>query len=129
MGVEFDWLDTEKTIMQFTASPPWNWKDYYRAVKIAAFRMHNLGHQVDIILDLRRSNVLPAGAIGHLRGVGKPTHQNMTGRAVIVGVPLEIEQNLTPGGERVLRLGSQTVYFADSDIEALTLLHQARVDK
>lgn len=124
MSVEFDWLDSEKTIMCYTARPPWNWKDYYRAVKISAFKMNNLGHQVDVVLDLHGSPSLPAGAVGHLRGVGKPTQASLSGKAVILGCPGDVEEQITRGKMRMLQTGNQTIYFTDSLEEAIALLHQ-----
>ena len=129
MGVDFDWLDEDKTIMRYVATSPWNWKDYYRAIKISAFRMHNLDHQVDVILDLRQSEKLPAGAVGHLRGFGKPPHKVVSGRAVILGVPPEIEQNLTGETGRILNMGSHTIYFADDEKEAIDLVKKARMEQ
>ncbi|GAB4512549.1 MAG: hypothetical protein OHK0046_12250 [Anaerolineae bacterium] len=127
MPVEFHWHDdSTRSILIFTTEDPWNWNDFHKAVRMSLFSLHRLGHAVDTILDLRQSTRTPAGAVGHLRSVGKPTTPLISGRAAVVGLDAETEKSLLAGSKtRVLHLEKQTIYFVDTLDEALAHLTDA----
>jgi hypothetical protein len=125
MAVNFKWDNEEKTVVRYVAEGDWNWKDYHHAVRVASFAMHRIEHDVDVILDLTRTDKTPSGAVAHLRSVGKPQSPCMTGRAVVIGLDPATETKILAGrDERVLPLPTQTLYFVDTEAEAQTLLQR-----
>lgn len=122
MGVSYDWYDDSQTVMVYTAEGDWNWNDYHKAVRMSLFSLHGLEHPVDMLLDLRGTDKTPAGAVAHLRSVGKRLHDNLSGRAVIVGLDDATARQLVGAGARMLQFGEQTLYFADTPDEAIALL-------
>lgn len=121
MPVEFRWDNDEKTIMRYVAQGAWNWNEFHKNMRRSTLWFDQVNHPVDVIVDLRGGNRLPAGAIGHLRSIGTKTHGNSTGRAVILGVDADIQRKLGAVNgvyhdhERLLR-------FADSDEEAYRVI-------
>lgn len=122
MGVEFRWDDDAKTLLRYVALGAWNWTDFHRAVRVATFALYNAGETVDVVFDLRGGHRLPAGAVGHLRTVGKKVHPRLSGRAAIIGLDAETRRQLAPDGSPLLALGDQRIYFAEDDAHALALL-------
>lgn len=123
MGVEFKWDNDARTRLRYVVAGAWNWTEFHRAVRVSIFALYNAGEAVDVILDLRGGDRLPAGAVGHLRTVGKKTHAKLTGRAVVIGLDEATIRQLIPGGGRVLVLGEQRIHFVADDAEALAVLN------
>ncbi len=122
MGFRFAWND-DRTLMRYIAEGDWNWNDYHKIVRASLFSLHNLGHSVDVIIDLRGGSRVPAGAQAHIRSFGKRQQPNLSGRAVVIGLDPAVEAQILGGAEsRVLHVDDQTIFFADNDNEALALL-------
>lgn len=126
MGVSYTWDDDAKTTLRYTATDPWNWNDYHKAVRMAAFSLHGLEHPVDVIFDLSATATLPGGALAHLRTVGRRSHDALSGRVVIVNLPPDVRDQLAGAGQRDLQLDDRTLYFVDDNAEATTLLKRLR---
>jgi|SRR5690606_450614 len=109
MPFDFRWDNDDKTIMRYVASGAWNWNEFHKNMRRSTLWFDQVSHPVDVIVDLRGGNKLPAGAIGHLRSLGTKIHANSTGRAVILGVDAETQRKLGAvdgvydDGERQLR--------------------------
>lgn len=123
MSIDFQWDNDEKTVIRYRASGRWNWNDFYKNVNRSLLRFDEVSHPVDVIIDLRGGDRLPAGAVGHLRSIGSKAHANSTGRAVILGVDAETQHRLGAvdgmyqDSERLLR-------FVDSDDAAYRVLQE-----
>lgn len=127
MGMRFEWDDEEKTVIRYVAEGDWNWTDFHRSVRVALFALHNLGHPVDTILDLSQSTKTPGGAIAHIRSVGKPQNEYISGRAIVIGLDSQTETNLLAGQpDRALSFGEQTIHFVDDEQQAQALLEKWR---
>lgn len=123
MGMRFEWDDDEKTVIRYVAEGTWNWTDFHRSVRVSLFALHKLGHPVDTILDLTHSAKTPGGAIAHIRSVGKPQQEHISGRAIVIGLDAETETKLLAGQpERMLRFGEQTIHFVDDEQQAQAIL-------
>ena len=94
MPFDFRWDNDEKTVMRYVAEGLWNWNEFHKNMRRSTLWFDQVSHPVDVIVDLRGGDRLPAGAIGHLRSLGTKTHANSTGRAVILGVDGETQRKL-----------------------------------
>lgn len=120
MGFRYHWDNDEHTILRYTAEPPWNWNDYHKTVRMASFSLHNLGHPVDVVIDLRQTQQLPGGAVAHVRTFGKRLHPNLSGRVVVIGLDEAVVRQVAQDG--VLQIEDQTVYFVKDEAEADTII-------
>lgn len=120
MGFTYDWDDDAQTILRYTAEPEWNWNDYHKTVRAASFSLYNLDHTVDVVIDLRQTRRLPAGAVAHVRTFGKRLHPNLSGRVVVIGLDEAIIGQIAQDG--VLQVGEQAVYFVNTEDEADTII-------
>ncbi|NJO84505.1 MAG: hypothetical protein HC828_18190 [Blastochloris sp.] len=116
MTIEVAWADDDRTIMCCTMAGAWNWADFHRHYRRAGLRYDDAGGEVDVIFDFR-GGPLPAGAIGHLRSLGRPIHPNAAPRAVLVGVPDEVRERISGAG-RTYQDAERTLYFAADDADA-----------
>jgi hypothetical protein len=121
MPVEFDWDDDSQTTLRFTASPPWNWNDFHKAMRRAAFWLDTVDHDVDILIDLRHSGKLPAGALGHVRSLGVSIHPNSHDRVVIIGLDDSVAGPLG-GADRVYQDSARLIRFVTTDEEARAVI-------
>ena len=128
MGFTYTWDDPDNlSVMRFTATDPWTWNDYHKAVRMALFTLHNHPQPVDLIIDLSPATRLPGGALAHVRSFGKRLNPSMTGRVIVIGLDAEIEARLRAGrDERVLQMQDRTIYFADDEAAAQAILSQLR---
>lgn len=126
MPVRFAWDDPErKTILRYLIEGDWNWKDYHNAVRMSLFALHGLDHDVDVVIDMRGSDKLPAGAAAHIHSFGKRGNPRLTGRAIVIGLDADFVQGfLGQSTERILQTGDQTVHFVDDEDAAQALLSQ-----
>ncbi len=124
MPVRFEWHDDSKRAMRYIAEGQWNWKDYHRAVRAAAFSLTAVEHPVDSVIDLRGSArpALSAGASAHVRSFGRATSACLTGRAAVIGLPAAEADRLGLSPERRLGTSDGYVQFVESDMELAQLL-------
>lgn len=125
MPVEFAWDNDEKTIVRVVAVMPWNWNDFHKAMRRASFLLDTVHHDVDLLIDLRQSSRLPAGALGHIRSLGAAIHPNHPDRAVILGLDASIAGPLG-GDDRAYSDGTRLLRFVESDDEARSVIEAWR---
>ncbi|HLV34584.1 MAG TPA: hypothetical protein VKY59_05715 [Spirillospora sp.] len=123
MPVEFAWDNDEKTVVRVVATMPWNWNDFHKAMRRASFLLDTVQHDVDLLIDLRQSVKLPAGALGHIRSLGAAIHPNNPDRAAILGLDKSIAGPLG-GDEGSYSDGTRLLRFVDTDEEARAILEQ-----
>lgn len=132
MPVDFKWLDEGKTLLRFTASGAWTWKDLHRVLTLASTTLtfNKVAHAVDFILDLGGGDRVPAGAMAHLRSLAKPLNVNTPPRLIVIGIDAET-QRLVGAVEGVYRPpgNTGTVYFVDSAEAADALIALWRGDQ
>lgn len=121
MPVDFKWDNDEKTILRVVAVMPWNWNDFHKAMRRASFLLDTVKHDVDLLIDLRQSIKLPAGALGHIRSLGVAIHPNNPDRAVILGLDETIAGPLG-GDDRTYSDGTRLLRFVESDDEAQAVI-------
>lgn len=125
MPVDYGWGDDAHTIMRLSASGSWNWRDFHKAFQRSIMRMFEVTHPIDVIIDLRGSDKLPAGAVGHVRSLGKSMHVNMPPRLIMIGVDeaLQAQLNVTDG---VYQTKEALIRFVEDDEAAMAVLREWR---
>ncbi len=121
MGVDFQWDDEGQSVMRILAEGTWNWNDFHKNMRRATFWFDAVKHPVDMVIDLRGSTKLPAGALGHIRSLGKRIHPNGRDRVIMIGVDASIAEPLG-GAEGIYRDSEREIRFVASDEEAQAIL-------
>lgn len=127
MSIDFRWDDDAQTVIRYVADGAWNWNDLHKHMRRSTLAFDRLAHPVEAILDLTRGSGFPAGAVAHLRSLGKSTHPNRTPRLVIIGVPAAIQTQLgAANGE--YRARDQHIRFVETDAEAAQVIAAWQAD-
>jgi hypothetical protein len=117
MGFDFSWDNADKTVIRYRAEGAWTWNDFHKHVRRSTFALDALERPVETIFDLGASARLPAGAIGHLRSIGKQDHAKRRPRAVVIGVPESLQAQLGARGG-VYESDGQLIHFVRDGAEA-----------
>jgi len=123
MPFGFQWENPERTVIRYSAQGRWDWNEFHKNIRRSTLWFDEVSHPVDAIIDLRGGARMPAGAVAHLRSVGKPHHANSTGRVLILGVDPEIQKHLG-AVDGVYRDGAREIYFCDTDEQAQAILER-----
>ncbi len=86
MPLNSAWDDEARSVLRLTLTHPWNWNDLHKGMRRAALQLTADGGPVELLLDLRQSTRLPAGAFGHIRSLGLALHPRMRNRLLIIGL-------------------------------------------
>ncbi len=121
MAFRIAWDDDAKTVIRYVAEGNWSWKDLHGHVRLSTFALDRLDHPVESILDLSQSARMPAGAVGHLRSLGKQDHPNRRPRIIVIGVDREIQQQLG-AVDGIYQTREQLIHFVNNDAEAQAVL-------
>ena len=121
MPIQFDWDNADQTIIRFIATDPWNWNDFHKTMRIASFRLDMVDHPVEMVIDLRQSSKLPAGAVGHIRSLGNLAHPNARKRLLIIGLDADVAGTLG-GADGIFQHKDRLLRFVDSDDEVQAVL-------
>lgn len=121
MSFEFRWDNPEQTVLRYVAEGAWNWNDLHKHLRRSTLWLDTLDHAVETIFDFRAGDRLPAGAVGHLRSLGKQIHRNSHARTIVMGVDPAIQQQLG-ARDGVFQTSDQLIRFVDDDAEAATIL-------
>ena len=125
MPVDFQWDNDEKTIIRYTASGVWNWNEFHKHLRRSLLWFDQVSHPIEMIIDLRGGNKLPAGAVGHLRSIGAKAHPNSTGRAIVLGVDGETQHRLG-AVDGVYQDSQRLLRFVETDEMAYQILEEWR---
>ncbi|MEQ8673209.1 MAG: hypothetical protein RLP44_28060 [Aggregatilineales bacterium] len=117
MPFTFVWHDESKTALRYQAEGDWNWKDYHTCVRGSLFTLHGHDQQVDSIIDLRGSTrtTMPSGLPAHIRTFGKRSHPNLTGRAVVIGLPDYGFESLHMSSDQSIATSDGVIRFVESE--------------
>lgn len=127
MGVDFRWDDDAQTVMRVLAEGTWNWNDFHKTMRRATFWFDATKHPVEMVIDLRGSTKLPAGALAHIRSLGKRIHPRGRDRVVIIGLDEAVAQPLG-GADGIYRDSEREIRFVSSDADAQAILDQWRAE-
>lgn len=84
MSITVNWANPEKTIIIYTYEGRWSMEQFNESYVTARQFMDTVDHQVDFIIDVRNSSLLPSGILSRGRNVVTAGHPN-EGRTAIVG--------------------------------------------
>lgn len=121
MAFDFVWDDDSRRVIRYRAIGQWNWNDFHRTVRVSTFHLDRLDQPVETVLDLRQSARTPAGAVGHLRSLGKQDHARRSARAVVIGLDAATQHQIG-AVDGVYTAPDQLIRFVDSDDEARAVL-------
>ncbi len=119
MPFRFEWKDDSRRVICYIADGDWNWKNYHHAVRASTFTLSAVDHPVECLIDLRGSTrqTLPSGLNAHVRSFGKKAQANLSGRAVVIGMPPQGMASLQLDGENTLLTTDGFVRFVESASE------------
>jgi len=120
MGIHFTWDTQLEDVARYTAHDPWDWKEFHRVVRVSTFSFYKAKRLVDSIVDFR-GTTLPAGAVGHIRSIGRKQNEFMSGRAVVIGLDAATVQQIG-AVDGIFRTGEQSIAFADDNDEAYQIM-------
>lgn len=126
MAVDFRWDDEAQTVLRYVALESWNWNDLYRQMRRSLLWLDRSEQPVaDRIIDFRAGGSLPAGAVAHLRSLGKATHPRTPARIILLGVD-EAVQHTLGAVNGVYETHDQQIRFAQTDAEVAAILAEWR---
>ncbi len=105
MAITVAWDSEQHTIVRFTFIGRWDWNDFYNASAQSHELIEQVSHNVDLLIDLRNSQMLPENMLSHLNRLPQIAHPN-TGAVVIVGAN-KVMQALSDLYVRVYGKGSR----------------------
>lgn len=121
MSIEFHWDNDDKTVIRFVMAGDWNWNEFHKNLRRSTFWFDSAPPGVETIMDFRGSHRLPAGAMGHIRSLGKRIHPHGQDRVIIIGLDAAVAAPLG-GANRTYSDGQRLIRFVDSDEEAQAVL-------
>jgi hypothetical protein len=84
MGIKAQWNDAEKTIVCYIYEGQWTWEELYAAMREGHNMIDSVKHEVDVIIDMRNSSVLPTNVFTHSRQATLSQHPRLR-TTVVVG--------------------------------------------
>jgi hypothetical protein len=84
MPISVAWESEAKTTVLYTFVGSWTWREFDSAVMEAHSLIDSVNYRVNIVVDMRRSFVLPSGAISYIRRMPGRKHPR-TRVTVMVG--------------------------------------------
>jgi hypothetical protein len=77
MPVNVYWEDADKSIVRYDFEASWTWDELYAAYYEAIAMETSVTYRVDVILDMRRSNRIPANALLHVKNLSEKQPPNI----------------------------------------------------
>ncbi len=114
-------------VLVLMPTPPWNWNDLHKGMRRAALQLGQAGPPVELLLDLRQSGKLPAGAFGHIRSLGVALHPRMRNRLLVIGLEPTLK-GMLGGRAGIYRDSKRVLRFVDDETEAAAVLALWRRD-
>jgi hypothetical protein len=129
MAIELYWDDDSLTRMLCVFDGRWSWNELLATLKTIQQITHDLPHQVDAIIDVRKGAHFPEGlfntqSLENARGLLKMGEQG-TGRLMVVGVNPLI-RSIFEAISRLDQRATTHVQFVDSVKQARDLLQERK---
>ncbi len=77
MPVRVYWEDTDQTIVRYDFEGRWTWDELFPAYYQAIAMENAMPHRVDVILDMRKSQMIPANALLHMKNFSEKQPPNV----------------------------------------------------
>lgn len=69
MPIQYNWIDSEETIIQVTYPSQWKWNDLYAVQRDINALLDTSSKSIVAVHDFSRSRNLPPNAIGHMKNL------------------------------------------------------------
>jgi len=92
MAITWVWDNEEKTIIRYIFQGAWGWEDFYQILAEVHTTMDNVEHPVNLIIDVRKSGILPTNALSNISRLRNAPASPNTGRAVLIGGNMFIQR-------------------------------------
>ena len=126
MRIQFDynWYNDDKTVIRYAARDNWTWKDYHSVVRASLYAVQSQPGPVHTLIDFSTGHrdKFPGGLAAHARTFGKQLTPNLSGDAVVIGVPPDALAKLGLTETRELPTADGTAHFVDTEDDAQTIL-------
>ena len=121
MPIDVRWDNDDKTVIRLVATDSWNWNDFHKRLRQAATWFYAVLHPVELVLDLTGTTKMPAGALGHLRSLGKRIAPQGRDRLLIIGLESGLAQTLG-GADGRYSPDDRLLRFVSTEDEAQAVL-------
>jgi hypothetical protein len=121
MPIELRWDNDDKTVIRLVATDSWNWNDFYKTMRQAATWFYAVLHPVELVIDLRGTTKMPAGALGHIRSLGKRIAPPGHDRVLLIGLESGLVQTLG-GADGRYSADDRLIRFVQTEDEAQAVL-------
>ena len=128
MGIRIEWDDEEKMILCHIYEGNWTVEDFYLAVDESRRLLLEVGHPVDLIVDMRTSAAPPSGILPAYRYADQRVPDNQ--RLIVMVKTDSVMKAFNRVIGDIAPRASENRYLADSMEEARELIanHAARAD-
>lgn len=86
MSIEVYWEDEEQTIVRYDFKGHWTWDEFYPVLEKALEMERAKPYRVDVILDMRKNEVVPANVLTHLKSIADHQPDN-------IGISVFVSEN------------------------------------
>ncbi|MFN8374862.1 MAG: hypothetical protein U0694_18525 [Anaerolineae bacterium] len=84
MPVNVKWYDEQQRVIWYAYEGRWTWDEFYQTFEQGNQMIESVEHNVDTIIDLRRSSLLPSNVMSRGNFMGSKLHPRH-GKTVVVG--------------------------------------------
>lgn len=84
MSVIVEWDHEEAAVVRQTFTGKWTWNELYTSLQEVDRLIRSVDHPVFLLIDMRKSMVLPSGALAHVRTLDR-WHPNLQ-KIIAIGV-------------------------------------------
>jgi hypothetical protein len=128
VGIAVQWDNAEKTVILVTFEAEWTWRDIQDIDAQSVALYESVGHQVDIIADVRNSRMILSGILSYVRSLLTTSWHPFAGIAVVVGVSPSVRA-LFDAAALVARKSLERFVFAQTLEEAREVIQQRRAKR
>ena len=121
MAIEF--IKDNPTTIRCVYQGKWTWAEFYENQKEIMAFLDQTTHPTDIIIDLRESDGLPSGALGHLKNMKYVSHPQLS-TTILLGATMFLQAMATMLQKVRPDIGESI--FLDTLEEAHTYLSEIR---
>jgi hypothetical protein len=127
MGVSVEWANAEQTVVLWTITGKWTWKEFDTAYDQMKQMAASVSHSIDGIYDLRHSILIPADVTTHVKFAFPYRPPNLR-HIIAVGLDSYI-QLLWNTLTTMPSLRQWRAHFADTIEEAYAFIEKANTGK
>lgn len=86
MTITVYWQDSAQSIIRYDFPAIWTWDEFWAAFKLAYDMGGQVSHRIDIIVNLRESQIVPSNALTNLRAISEQQHAHARLSVIVTSV-------------------------------------------